>query len=187
MGLATLILGEERRDVVGYNLSVDDLKRATLPDSKLAQVTAEFTRSTPVGPVGYSFDYHRDPVGEIDDSHRGPYLHLSSHHWEHPLFAHAFKPAYTEDFNDVERVIAESVSGVLGKRNDFEMELGEKRTLDFFRYILLPNQLTREEFVRLLRNSSLKAENARIKFINFVRATQSEYRFQVEHESMFHW
>lgn len=187
MGIATLIFGEQRRDVVGYHLSVDDLARTHLPDSKLAKLTAEFTRRTPVGVVGYSFDYNRDTIVKLNGGHTGPYVILRSYHMEPPLFAHAFKPTYIGDFYIVERAVAESVGGVLGTRHDYEMERRDGLQLDFFRYILLSNPLTREDFVKLLRNSGLKAENAKIKFIRFADATRSDYQFQVKHESKFHW
>lgn len=187
MGLTTLIFGEPRSDVVGYDLSVADLARTHLPDSKLSKITAEFARTIPIGQVRYSFEYNRDTIVPLEDGHEGPYLVLTSHQWQPPLFAHAFKPAYASDVDEVATVMAELTGGALVIRNDYEMEVGGKRMLIFFRYVVLPRQLTREDFKRLFGESRLRAENPRIKFISFVDATRSEYQFQVEHESKFHW
>lgn len=184
MGLLDVVFGEKRKDIYAYGLPVEDLARATLPDSRLETVQAKFTRA-PVGPVEYSFDYRRDPGVVPPSGHGGPYLLLTSQHYLYPLFAHAFKPFYIEDFGEVEKIIAASTSGNFGeKRKEFDIEFGDERDISFYRYILLPHQLKKEDFVRLFKDPKLKARNVNISFISF-DATESDYQFQIHQESRF--
>ena len=187
MGLTAVIFGEQRRDVVGYKMSVGDLARATLPDSKLAEVKGEFSRNTFVGPVEYTLTYWRKTIAPLPSGHAGPYISLYSHHFEPPLMAHSFKPHYVEDFAEVERTIAELTQGRLRERTGYDTDYGEKASIDLFQDILLSRQLTKEEIGKLLKDPRLKAVNPTIWFVKFEQTTKSEFSTQTRLESKFHW